>query len=309
MNSIPSVARLACASLLVLSAACGGSAGSVDDPDGNPSAPGTDVPGGPGSTSGGSGSGTQAPPTGGSGANVTLSLRGSTAPVAHADDFASQTPSRQVIAVKSLWLYKSASDPNPLEVLDLGTKVVETDLRSGIASDIGVVALKSLPAGTYTLAKVGVAYVRYSVAARMHSVAAVDGRFDNVQALSDGVVIDGVTRAKGWHRYAFAVGTTTYGTTEGANAPLPQIPSNGGMTLETSGPDAFYVFPMNVTIDPDEPRNQRIVCEVNVHESFRWQDQAQPGYAPKVYDATPSAFEPVMAFGASAFSLSLELAK
>jgi hypothetical protein len=63
---------------------------------------------------------------------------------------------------------------------------------------------------------------------------------------------------------------------------------------------------MHVTIDPAEPRDQRIVCEVNVHESFRWEDQAQAGYASNVFDATVGTYEPVMSFGASAFSLLLE---
>ena len=291
---------LVLAASLVLVAACGGSTGTVDGP--------LD----PGSSSGGSGSGSEEPGAssgspGSSGSpQVTLALRGSTAAVAHLDTFSGQTPTRQIVAVKSLWLYKSASDPNPLKVVDLGTNAVETDLVTGKTNDVATVSLKSLPAGTYTIAKVGAAYVRYSVAARMHNGVDVDGRYDNVQALSDGVMIDGTTRAKGWYRYSFAVGASTLGTVEGAGAPLPQVPASGGMTLETSGADAFYVFPMHVTIDPNEPKDQRIVCEVNVHESFRWQDQAAPGYASHVYDTTPSSSEPVIAFGASAFSLLLE---
>ena len=295
MRTLP-LGRLALASLLVLAAACGGSSASVEP--GDPSPPGSR----PGASSGGSASGNEDP----SGARLTLSLRGSTAPVAHLDTFSGQTPSHQIVAIKSLWLYKSASDARPLAVLDLGARSVETDLVTGATSDIGTVALKSLPAGTYTLAKVGVAYVRYSVASRMHSTLTADGRYDNIQALSDGAVIDGQTRAKGWYRYAFAVGATTYGVLEGAAAPLPQLPSGGGISLETAGAESFYVFPTAVTIDPNEPRDQRVVCEVNVHESFRWQDQEQPGYAAHVYDTTPTVFEPVMAFGANAFSLKLE---
>lgn len=287
--------RIALASSLALAAACGGSTSSVD-----PAGPSD--PSGPGASSGGSGSGAEDP----GGARLTLALRGSITPVVHPDAFSGQTPSRQIVAIKSLWLYKFAADPSPLKVLDLGAKSVETDLVTGGTNDIGTVALKSLLAGTYTIAKVGAAYVRYSVASRMHSTLTADGRYDNIQALSDGAVIDGQTRAKGWYRYAFAVGATTYGALEGSDAPLPQLLSGGGISLETAGPDSFYVFPTTVTIDPNEPKDQRVVCEVNVHESFRWQDQEQPGYAAHVYDTTPTAFEPVMAFGASAFSLKLE---
>ena len=306
-----SLARLAFASSFLLAAACGGSTGAV--PDG---------PGGPGASSGGSGSGMEDPgaSSGGPGSSgssgssgkpgpgpqITLALRGSTAPVAHADSFSSQTPLRQGVAVSSLWLYKTADDPAPLKVADLGAASVETDLVSGKTNDIATVALRSLPAGTFTIAKIGVAYVRYRIAARLHNGVATDGRYDNLEALSDGTVIDGTPRMKGWYRSQFGIGDTTYATYEDNNAPLPQLPSGGGLTLETKGPKSFYVFPMNVTIDPSETKDQRIVCEINVHESFRWQDQAQAGYASKVFDTTPTTYEPVMSFGASAFDLVLE---
>lgn len=307
-------AHVVLASSFLLAVACGGSAGTVGDPPGpgvgsggsgsgseDPGASGTGTPSMPGTK--GTIGGTGVP---GTGAQVTLALRGSTTPVPHADGFSSQTPSRQGVAVNSLWLLKSVDDPSPLKVADLGAVSVETDLVSGKTNDIATVALSSLPAGTYTIAKVGVAYVRYRVAARLHAGTATDGRYDNVEALSDGVLIDGKTRVKGWFRSEFGIGDTTYASTESNDAPLPQLPASGGMTLETTGAHSFYVFPMNVTIDPNEPKDQRVVCEVNVHESFRWQDQAQPEYASKVFDTTPTTYEPVMSFGASAFSLSLE---
>lgn len=93
---------------------------------------------------------------------------------------------------------------------------------------------KTLPAGVFTIAKAGVAYVRYSVAARMHSIASVDGQYDNVQSLSDGAVIDGVTRDKGWFRYSFSSGGTTYGTLEGGDAPV-------GYTSKVFDTDAVHV--------------------------------------------------------------------
>lgn len=282
----------------VLCAACGGEAETVEPAP----APASGAPGGSGSSGGGSGTGA----ADAGGPRLTLALRGSVAPVAHADDFAGQTPSRQIVAIKSLWLYTSATDPSPVKVLDLGARSVETDLVTGVISEIGTVALQSLPAGTYTLAKLGTAYVRYSVAARMHGPITVDGRYDNVQALSDGAVIDGITLRKGWYRYAFAAGAMPYGVIEGADAPLPQLPAADGISLDSSGSDAFYVFPTGVVIDASVPDEQRIVCEVNVHESFRWHDQDLTRYARNVYDTTPTSFEPVMAFGASGFTLQLE---
>jgi hypothetical protein len=241
------------------------------------------------------------------GPSITLALRGSTTPVPHTDGLAAQTPMKQGVAIRSFWLYKDLADKTPLKVADIGPTAVETDLVSGVTNDIASVAIKSLPAGSYTIAKVGVAYVRYSVAARLHAGGfPTDGRYDNVEALSDNAIIDGVPRKKGWFRSTFAVGATAYGTIENDNAPLPALPSSGGMTLETVGPESFYVFPAKITIDPAHPSDLRLVCEVNVHESFRWIDQAAVGYASKVFDTTPTTYEPVMSFGASAFDLVLE---
>jgi hypothetical protein len=281
------------ASAVLCATACGGESSAVG-------------PGGSSGSSGSTGSSGSVPSGEGDGPRVALALRGSTAPVPHADGFAGQTPSRQIVAIRSLWLYRSASDPSPVRVLDLGASTVESDLVGGTTTEVGAVPLRSLPAGTFTIAKVGVAYVRYSVASRMHAVITADGRYDNVQALSDGAVIDGQTHAKGWYRYELFVGATSYGVVQGEDAPVPQIPSSGGITLESSGPESFYVFPTLVVIDPKVTTDQRVVCEVNVHESFRWQDQDQPGYAANVYDTTPTSFEPVMAFGANGFSLKLE---
>ncbi|MBX3185447.1 MAG: hypothetical protein KF819_00475 [Labilithrix sp.] len=284
--------KLAVFASFALAAACGGTDASVVGPAAEP---------GPG--------GSEATDPAGepiTGAKLTLSLKGSTEPVAHADAYAGQTPTRQIVAVRSLWLLRSADDPSPVRVADLGARAVETDLATGARKDIATVALSSVPAGTYTVAKVGAAYVRYSVSARLHANGfPTDGRYDNVQALSNGASIDGTTRAKGWYRFAFAVGPTELGAVEGDGAPLPALAQGGGMTLDASGPEAFYVFPANLVVDGSLQEDMRLTCEVNVHESFRWQDLTQAGYTAKVYDTTPTTFEPVMSFGASAFSLVL----
>jgi hypothetical protein len=307
-------AHLALASSFLFALACGGSAGTVGDSTGPTPGSGGSGSGSadPGASSGGAAAmpGTKGTIGGagvpGTGAQLTLALRGSTTPVPHADGFSSQTPLRQGVAVSSLWLLKSADDPSPLQVVDLGAVSVETDLVTGKTNDVATVALSTLAAGTYTIAKVGVAYVRYRIAARLHAGTATDGRYDNVEALTNGALVDGKAHTKGWFRSEFGIGDTAYASSESDGAPLPQLPSSGGMTLDTSGAQSFYVFPMHVTIDPNETKDQRVVCEVNVHESFRWQDETQPDYAANVFDTTPTTYEPVMSFGASSFSLALE---
>jgi hypothetical protein len=284
--------------------ACGGATAGVDDPSApEPSAPGSGEgtgagPGGPGSPSHPGG-----PPAAG-GPEVTLSARGVSTPFAHTDGLSGATPAQQLVAVRSLHLLRAADDPAPLEVFDLGSDAVEVDYATGDTVELATVPIAALPAGRYTTAKVGVAYVRYRVPARMHTaMGSYDGQYRNVQALSEGVKVDGQTRKRGWFRYAFAVGGAETGALEGNDAPVPAVPTSGGIYLDTSGPVAFYVFPVDVTIDPTVERDMLALFEANVFESFRWQDLPAIGYAPGVFDTTPVSYEPVMAFGANSFTM------
>ncbi|MBS2016136.1 MAG: hypothetical protein JST00_24860 [Deltaproteobacteria bacterium] len=291
-------------SLASLTVACGGSTGSgIDDPTN----PGASSGGGPGGTSGGTSGGASSGVVTPGGPTVTLALRGSKDAVPHKDGLASQTPLKQGVAVRSFYLMKDASDPAPLKVADIGPSAVETDLVSGVTNDIATVPIKSLPAGSYTMAKVGVAYVRYTIAARLHAGGfPTDGTYDNVEALSDNAIIDGVARKKSWFKSTFVVGGKPVASTENEGAPLPALADSGGMRLETVGAESFYVFPLKISLDPDYPADMRLVVDVNVHESFRWVDQGSFGYSPKVFDTTPTTYEPVMSFGASAFKVTYE---
>lgn len=283
-------------------AACGGTTAGVSgsdplDPGGGGGGSGTTPGATPGSTPGAT------PPVGGH--TVTIQMRGSTAPFAHADGFAGETPTKELIAVKSLRLLRTVDDPAPVVVFDLGASPVEADLLSGATTTLAKVPIAGLPAGVFTRAKVGVSYVRYSVDAQLHAQGtAVAGRYDNEQVLSDGAVIDGQTRKKGWFRYSFAIGTNTYGTLEGDDAPTPVATTAGGIGMDMSGPETFYAFPVQLAIEPAQPIDWVALFEVNVTDNFRWQDQPQPGYQTGVFDTTPSTFEPVMAFGANSFALS-----
>jgi len=61
--------------------------------------------------------------------------------------------------------------------------------------------------------------------------------------------------------------------------------------------------------DPNVATDQIVDFELNVDKSFRWVDQQQPGYTTGTYDTTPTQFEPVMAFGANTFKLTVSSAK
>jgi hypothetical protein len=236
-----------------------------------------------------------------------LRIKGSTEAVPHVDGFAGETAKVQIAAIKSLWLLRSDDDPAPVKVFDRGDQPALVDYVTGEPVTLATVARKAVPSGTYRKAKVGVAYVKYSVPARMHDAGvAVDGQYDNVQALSDGAIIDGAPRARGWYRYAFSYAGTTYGTLEGGGAPTPAVPTTGGVGLDTSGAEAFYTFGFDAAYDGTVTYDEIVTFEANVHESFRWQDQALAGYAPRVFDTTPTSFEPVMSFGANAYKVTFE---
>jgi hypothetical protein len=279
-------------SLFTLVAACGGSSSEVGDAPGrDPSNPGdppgeTDTPGVPTTT-----------------AKVSIVMRGSTAPFTHTDGHAGETPRRQIAAIKSLWLYRSADDKNPLKVFDHGTAPVEVDYVTQTPVTVATVPVASLVAGQFKIAKSGVSYVKYAVDATMHTPLAIPGYYDNVQALSDGAVIDGGTRKRGWHRYSFVSGGMVLGTVEGDDAPTPIATTKGGISMDMSGPETFYVFPIDLAIDNTVTEDWQSSFVINVHESFRWQDQPHAGYQAGVFDTTTTIFEPVMAFGANSFTL------
>jgi hypothetical protein len=297
---------------LPLLIACGGSDAGVDDwttPSPSPNPSGSSSSGAP-DPNAPNPSGTNAPPDPG-GPRVTITMHGSTASFAHKDGFAGQTPRKQIVAVKSLYLLRTANDPNPVKVFDHGDKAVEVELVSGKPVELATIAAKSLPAGVFTMAKSGASYVKYAVDARMHSgtvYGAIDGHYDNVQALSEGAVIDGVKKKKGDFRYSFIADATgaTLGSLEGENAPTPVATTSGGIGMDMSGPETFYVFPINMAVDPNVATDQVVDFELNVDKSFRWVDQSQPGYTTGTYDTTPTQFEPVMAFGANAFNLTVK---
>jgi len=237
---------------------------------------------------------------------VTVRVQGSTAPFTNPDGFSGETPTKQIVAIKSLRLLRTPDDPSPVVVFDLGASPKEADLLAADATEVAKVTIATLPAGVFTRAKVGVSYVRYSVDATLHSdLGPVPGRYDNEQALSDGAILEGSARKKGFFRYSFAVGSVTYGTLEGDNAPTPVATSAGGISMDMSGPETFYAFPVGIAIDPNVTHDQDALFEVNVDTRFRWQDEDKPGYAPGVFDTTATAFEPVMAFGANSFVLTL----
>lgn len=239
------------------------------------------------------------------GGTVHVHLRATGAPVAAADGLSGQTPHDQRVGIRKLTLLASSGDPAPLVVFDRGVNAIEAGLNDGDDTVVASVPAATLVAGRYTVARVAVSHVRYVVAATMHAQGQiVPGAFSNLQILSDESSVDGATFRKGHYAFAFEAGGTVLGRQTGENGPLPETPSSGGITLDTSGPESAYVFPVDVVVDPTIEKDVQIVFELGTHESFRWRDEASAGYRSGVFDVTPTAFEPVMSFGARSFRVS-----
>lgn len=240
------------------------------------------------------------------GANIEIHLRASTAPFPHADGLSGETPLAHASSIRSLELFKDASDPSPLVVFDLGANGVEAGYDDGDDTLVATVKAKTLPKATYTLARVVHNYVRYRVAATAHSGGiSAAGEFDNLQVLSDGSMVDGTLRDHGYFEYKFVTQNLSF-PLSGTNAPTPEWSGSGGFSVKLENGQWAYYFPVTLPIDPDIATDVKVVLGVNMNESFRWQDQSLPDYAPGVFDATATSFEPVMRFGANSFAVTLE---
>lgn len=228
-------------------------------------------------------------------------------PFDHGDAYAGQTPIDQRLGILALELRTGPGDTASLVVFDHGTDYVEVGLNDGDNTLVASVPASGLRGGAYSHARVKVSHVRYRVRSTMHAYGTtIEGQFNNVQVLTDGMFVDGVVRDSGWFRFAFEVGGQTYGTREGMGGPLPETASSGGIGLEVADGEAAYVFAADVSVDPDAPMDTKIVFELNMHESFRWEDLAEPGYGVGAFDTTATSFEPVKRFGANSFSVGAE---
>jgi hypothetical protein len=303
-NTIVALAQIGMAALMASS--CSGSTVNMGEvgktcaiPEGCPDG-GSIADGAPGSDGADA-----AAPDAASGFGVTVRLRASTAKVQHLDGLSGQTPVEQRIGIRKLTLLTSDADPSPFVVFDHKAEAIEAGLGDNDDTLVATLSASALRAGNYTRARVAISHVRYRVAASMHAFGMiVPGVFDNFQVLSDGSTIDGKTWNKGHYSFKFDVNGQTYGTQTGENGPVPPTTGGGGMSLESSGNETEYRFPVTLAIPQNVPSNVTIRFELNTHENFRWQDQADPGYQKGTFDATLESYEPVTSFGANSFQMS-----
>lgn len=247
------------------------------------------------------------------GPEVIVTLEGTLGQGAPAPAGASRlTPPRQAVGILGLVLYRTPDDPAPVRVFDRlaagADDGVEVELVGGARREVGRARLADVPPGRYTLARVPTSHVRYTVPARLHTSPgiALDGAFDNVQALTTGVTVDGTRRDKGFFSSTFRSGATVIGPTTISGAPTPVASTSGGITTEATASGSAYVFPVDLVVPERATRDVTVRMVIDVKDNFVWQDQLVFGFLPGRLDATLAGYEPVLAFGASGFRLTVE---
>jgi hypothetical protein len=242
-----------------------------------------------------------------SGPSYEVHLRATQTPVTFSDGYSGETPLDQRMGVRKLTLLRDANDPSPVVVFDNGANGVDAAMNDGSDTVCGTALASTLPAGTFTIARVTVGYYKFTVAAVLHDNGqAVPGDYTDLEVLTSGTNFGGQTYDQGYYSFTFEVAGTSYGAVTGGGMVTPVDDSTGGISLVTSAGEVDYVLAVNLQTNPALTSTAKVVLTVNTYENFRWQDQSGPGYATGVFDTTPTTYEPVMSFGANSFTLSVE---
>ncbi len=237
---------------------------------------------------------------------VTVQIVASGATFPHADGLAGQTARMTVAGVRSLALYRSMADPDPLVLYLADRPDAPVGYVPGDETTLTTLEASALLPGTYTFGRLVQSYARYAIDATLHRLDGPrDGVAQSFQVIADGTTVDGTAYDAGHYEFSF----TAPGVTEswmGEDAPFPVYSAtSGAIGVVEDGEWAVY-FPIDLVIAESPTSDALLTLEVNMHESFRWTDLLLAGYRPDVFDVTDISSEPVLSFGGNAFALSLD---
>lgn len=241
------------------------------------------------------------------GPTVAIRLRSTAAAFPHDDGLAGQTPSAEKLGIRALVLSRGQADPAPWTVFDYGANAHEASLDDQADTVVASVPASQLHDGHYTIARVAISHVRYTVSTLVHDGPySATGDLDTLEILSAGSIVDGASHARGWFTQTLRAAGQSF-TRTGDDAPVPAVATTGGITLDTSNDVAAYVFPVDLPVNAASvTHDESIVLELNVDHDFRWRDQAKAGYIDGAWDTTPPDYEPIVTFGANSFRVYVE---
>jgi hypothetical protein len=238
-------------------------------------------------------------------ATLTVRLRATTAPFAHADGLSGLTTTHTRAGVRSLELLRSSADKAPQVVLDLGSGAVEVGYDDGDDTVIAKVPAASLATGHFIYARMVQTWSHFQVAATMHQAGAASaGTLDELMVMSNHAQVNGVERTAGHLEYTFTGGS---GTSSGGaeNAPVPVFSTTAGAWAVVENGDWAVYYPVSLDLSPFAT-DRELVITVNMDHAFRWTDNALGvGYLPGVFDIEPPYYEPVVRFGGNAFDATI----
>jgi hypothetical protein len=236
---------------------------------------------------------------------LAIHIHANTAAFQHTDGASGQTASSTRAGVRSLRLLRSPSDPEPLQLFDLGATPVEAGFDDGNDTVVAQVAPGALVAGAYMLARLVITHSRFTIDGTMHvGAAATPGTFDDVLVMSNGTLLDGTLRDAGFYDYVFDAGGQKTAFT-GANAAIAGYSTTAGARgVVESGEWAVY-FPVALMLPANVAPGSTLTIDVNMYESFRWTDLALAGFTAGVFDTTTTSYEPVVRFGGNSFVATL----
>lgn len=236
---------------------------------------------------------------------VSLWTAGDLAAKSFTDGHQGQTPSSFFIGISRFELLKAADDASPALVFDYGPDYVQVDMLS--STMVGYADLKTIPTGLYTHGRVKLDMTSFEVDTVLHpTVIPVPstGKLSVLGALSD-VTIEGSAHAKGWAQYTFSFLSTPFSQ----QATLPAFPSTGVGTIEETATTTslLFAFPSAMPVASVLNASFKATLTMDEYQSFRWADQANPGYQAGKFDTEQAgSSEPVMNVGATGYHITLE---
>jgi hypothetical protein len=235
---------------------------------------------------------------------IEIYVAGDLTPKTFTDGASGETPTLYTMGLSRFDLLRSPGDPAPVTVFDHGSDWAEVDLLT--TTLVGTADTASLPAGPYSHARVRLTMAKCTVAATAHqSGFAVPGTLTTVAAFT-GTSIGGQTYTKGEARFTFTA--SLGGFSQSVTGAIPALPPAPGVTIveDATGTWLVFPFPEPLALDPTDPATHRATITFDVYESFRWQDQNDPGYAAGVFDLTATGAEPVTNFGVTGYRLAAQ---